>query len=100
MRLLPTVPVRRGAILLGACFALSACENPLADKAPSLEKVLSSGWLFGDLQEAEPVRRTPEPIYCYETIGVGDCFDEPLEGGEERLVGFEGPEPRRRLAKP
>jgi hypothetical protein len=63
------------------------------EDAPTLETLLSTGWLFGDRKNVEATPRMAQPVYCYETIGVGDCYDQPLEGGGNRLVGFEGPTP-------
>ena len=91
-RLFSTVRLRRGLFAAGLCVALSACENPWFEDAPSLDTVLSKGWLFA-VEQLEPARRTAPPVYCYQTIGVSDCFDQPLEGGGHRLVGFEGPAP-------
>jgi hypothetical protein len=89
--------LRRSLFAAGMCLALSACENPFADSAPSLESLLSKGWLSDKLgigQEKTPALTKPvRPLYCYETIGDGDCFDQPLERGGNRLVGFEGPAP-------
>lgn len=81
-----------GVVLLACSVALSACENPWLDDAPSLDEVLSRGWLFGDLQAEERAKPAPS-VYCYQTIGVGDCYDEPLSEGGNRLVGYEGPAP-------
>ncbi len=92
VRPFPIIRLRRGFFAAGLCLALSACENPWLEDAPSLETVLSKGWLFGDKVEVAPPRAA-QPLYCYETIGVGDCYDQPLEDGGNRLVGFEGPAP-------
>lgn len=99
VRMLPLNRLRRGFLAAGMCLALSACANPWADDAPSLESLLSKGWLF----EKMGIEQTPtsmptlpksaKPVYCYETIGEGDCYDQPLEDGGNRLVGFEGPAP-------
>ena len=91
-RLFSTVRLRRGLFAAGLCLALSACENPWLEDAPSLDTVLSKGWLFGD-EQVEPARGLAPPVYCYETIGEGDCYDKPLEDGGNRLVGFDGPAP-------
>ena len=88
----PIHRLRRGFFAVGLCLALSACENPLLEDAPSLETMLSKGWLFGE-KEAEVPPKPAQPIYCYETIGVGDCHEQPLEYGGNRLVGFDGPAP-------
>jgi len=89
--------LRRGFFAAGMCLALSACESPWSEDAPSLETLLSRGWLFGQLgmeQVSTPTSPKPvQPVYCYETIGDGDCYDQPLEGGANRLVGFDGPAP-------
>lgn len=93
--------LRPGTLALGLCLALGACQNPWLEDAPSLETVLSKGWLFGEKQTIA-VPMTVQPLYCYETLGVGDCHDQPLEDGGNRLVGFEGPPPMVNLksAKP
>ena len=90
--LFPINRLRRGVLAVGLCLTLSACENPLLEDAPSLETVLSKGWLFGD-KDGDAAQSSVQPLYCYETIGVGDCHDQPLEDGGNRLVGFEGPAP-------
>lgn len=28
------------------------------------------------------------PVYCYETIGEPQCFSEPLEGQDRRLIKY------------
>ena len=89
---LPILPLRRGIAAAGLCLVLSACDNPLADQAPSLESILSGGWLFGEEGEPAPPRASL-PVYCYATIGDGDCHDSPLEDGGNRLIGFQGPPP-------
>lgn len=88
----PQIRLRRGFFAVGLCLALGACENPWLEDAPSLETMLSKGWLFGE-KEAEASPQTVQPLYCYETIGDGDCHDQPLEDGGNRLVGFDGPAP-------
>jgi hypothetical protein len=60
----------------------------LAEYAPTRETVLSSGWLYSE--KATPSATT---VYCYQTIGVADCHDEPIEASGNRLVGFDGPPP-------
>jgi hypothetical protein len=105
-RLFPINRLRRGIFAAGLCLALSACENPWLDDAPTLESILSKdwledtpslnailskGWLYGDKDAA--AAKTVQPVYCYETIGVGECYDQPLEDGGNRLIGFEGPAP-------
>ena len=98
---LPIFRLRRGIFAAGLCLTLSACDNPWLEDAPSLETVLSKGWLFGEKKAVAPPRIV-QPLYCYETIGVGDCHDQPLEDGGNRLVGYEGPAPETDLlpAKP
>jgi hypothetical protein len=88
----PIFRLRRGVLAAGLCLAVSACDNPWLEDAPSLETVLSKGWLFGEKEDVAPPRIV-QPLYCYETIGVGDCYDQPIENGGNRLVGFEGPAP-------
>lgn len=90
---LPIFRLRRGIFAAGLCLALSACDNPWLEDAPSLETVLSKGWLFGEKETVAAPPRIVQPLYCYETIGVGDCYEQPLENGGNRLVGFEGPAP-------
>jgi len=89
------IQLRRGLLVAGMCLALSACENPFAGAAPSRENVLSTGWLFSKLgiEPADLTLEPVQPLYCYETIGGSDCYDQPLEDGGNRLVGFEGPAP-------
>lgn len=93
VRLYAITPFRRSVFTAGLCLALSACENPWAEDAPTLETLLSTGWLFGDRKEVAAPPKMAEPVYCYVTIGVGDCHDQPLADGANRLVGFEGPAP-------
>ena len=105
-RRIPIFQFRRSIFAAGLCVALGACENPFAEDAPTLDdvlaqgrligeeldKVLTKGWLFRT-KEDEANLQPSQPVYCYQTIGVGDCFDQPLEDGGNRLVGFEGPAP-------
>lgn len=72
---------------LGAVLILSACENPWSEHLPSFDQVLSAGWLEDDAPPAVT------PIYCYETIGSNDCYQQPVDGAGNRLRGFEGPPP-------
>jgi hypothetical protein len=90
----PPNRIRRGFFAVGLCLALSACDTPWLEEVPSLDldTVLSKGWLFGD-KDAGAASKTVQPVYCYETIGVGECYDQPLEDGGNRLIGFEGPAP-------
>ena len=38
---------------------------------------------------------SPEPRYCYKTIGKINCYTQPLDGAAaNRLVGYQGPSPR------
>lgn len=99
---------RPALLSIGLCLALAACEGSLLEDGsaldslsslnplPSLEKAVSGGWLFGDTAEVAPPAQ-PEPIYCYETLGVRDCHEAPIDDGGNRLVGFEGPAPRPHL---
>lgn len=105
-RVSPNFRPRRYVVAIGLCLALSACENPLMDEAPTLDEILAEGrlmgkkldqaltkgWLFRNEETDVPLKRAP-PLYCYETIGVSDCYEQPLEGGGNRLVGFDGPPP-------
>ncbi len=92
IRAIPTTRFRRGFFAACLCLTLAACDNPWFEDAPSLDTVLSKGWLFGD-KAVEARTAIVQPVYCYETIGDGDCYDEPLEDGGNRLVGFDGPAP-------
>ncbi len=80
--------LRHGLFCAGLAFVMSACTNPLAEYAPTRETVLSSGWLYSETT-TQPARA----VYCYKTIGVADCHDEPIEDSGNRLVGFERPPP-------
>lgn len=40
---------------------------------------------------AEPRIISVAPLYCYQTIGVVDCFERPQVGQEQRLVSYFGP---------
>ncbi len=92
MCLFPINRLRRGVFAAGLCLALSACDNPWLEDAPSLDTILSKGWLFGD-KAPVTTPSSSQPVYCYETIGEGECHEQPLEDGGNRLVGFEGPAP-------
>jgi hypothetical protein len=91
-RKVPLNRLSRTIAAVGLCLVLSACENSWLEDAPSLETMLSTGWLFGAIG-AEAPPKPAQPVYCYETIGVGDCHEAPLEDGGNRLVGFDGPAP-------
>ncbi len=80
--------LRRGLFCAGLAFVISACTNSLAEYAPTREIVLWSGWLYSETS-TQPARA----VYCYKTIGVVDCHDEPIEDSGNRLVGFERPPP-------
>jgi len=83
----------RGVLAVGLCVALAACDNAWLEDAPSLDTMLSKSWLLGKMGVEPDEPKPAAPVYCYETIGVGDCYDAPLEDGGSRLVGFEGPAP-------
>ncbi len=95
VRKLPILRMRRGFLAAGMCLALSACENPLAGETPLPETLLSKGWLLEKmgLDRTSTPTKPVQPLYCYETLGVSDCYDQPLEDGGNRLVAFEGPAP-------
>jgi len=75
-------------MLLGLTLVLCACANPFEGDMPTLDEVLAGGWL---LEEGPP--EPVAPLYCYETIGSGDCHAAPLADEGGRLVGFQGPPP-------
>jgi len=75
-------------MLVGLPLVLCACTNPFGDAAPTIDEVLAGGWLT---EEGPPKPLTP--LYCYGTIGSGDCHAAPLTDGGGRLVGFQGPPP-------
>lgn len=63
-----------GALLAFALF-LAGCDHPyikeLKDKFGWTEaRMVSDGWL-----KSRPI--PPEQVYCYETIGVADCYAHP-----------------------
>ncbi len=93
MRTRTIARLRHGLFCAGLTFVMSACSNPWAEYAPTRETVLSSGWLSSETTTAAATEPAPT-VYCYQTIGVADCYDEPIEGGGNRLVGFDGPPPR------
>lgn len=74
---------------VASALVLAACSNPFSDDAPTFSELLSAGWLSPEKASPTP----PDPLYCYETIGVGDCHVHPVAGEGNRLVGFEGPPP-------
>jgi hypothetical protein len=42
----------------------------------------------------QPPNVTPIlPSYCYKTLSSVDCYAQPLEGQERRLVNYQGPPP-------
>ena len=92
MRTRAITRLRRGLLCIGLTFAVSACTNPWAEYAPTRETVLSSGWLSSETT-APSVAQPAPAVYCYKTIGVADCHNEPIEDGGNRLVGFERPPP-------
>lgn len=36
------------------------------------------------------------PVYCYNTLGEADCYDEPRETEAYRLINYVGPAPANR----
>ena len=79
-------------LLLGGF--LTACTNPWAGAAATFQQVLNSGWLLDeeDVGVAEALSAA-SPVYCYGTIGKGDCHSAPLSDSGNRLVGYQGPPP-------
>ena len=73
-------------------LAAGACANPFAEDAPTLDQILSAGWIWSD-EPVEVELAEESPLYCYGTIGTEDCHSTPLPDEENRLVGFQGPPP-------
>ncbi len=90
MRTRTIARLRHGLFCAGLTFVMSACSNPWAEYAPTRETVLSSGWLYGETTTPSSPKLA-RAVYCYKTIGVADCHDEPIEDSGNRLVGFERP---------
>jgi len=91
MRRAPIVALPCRLAILVAALVLTACNNPFADEAPTLNEILNKGWIGSGLAAEEPANLAP--LYCYGTIARADCYDAPLPGQNNRLVGFEGPRP-------
>ncbi|WP_142850916.1 hypothetical protein [Telmatospirillum sp. J64-1] len=78
-----------------AVLALAACtaEKPLIDhvasagsgKDCSLARAEQGGPYCKEHQE-EPLT-LPVQVWCYRSVGMVDCFDQPLRGNEDNLVG-------------
>lgn len=73
-------------LLLAGVFMLAACSNPYPH--PTRGEVFANGWLTEEVSD-EPL----PPVYCYSTIGVVDCYGEPVESEIDRLVAHTGPTP-------
>ncbi len=76
-------------ILLGA--AVSGCDEFRPYKPWFRDTI---GWNEEHILydgHAEPRIISVAPIYCYQTIGVVDCFERPQLGQEQRMVGYFGP---------
>lgn len=68
--------VPRAAVALAAAAALTV----LAGCNRTADDVLAGGW-------TAPVPNWPtETVYCYRTIGDDDCYAEPQQGQEARLI--------------
>ena len=66
--------------LLLLCMILSGCFA--GNNLLTTEGITGSGWA----QPFEPY--DPEPLYCYRTLGVVDCYDRPVPALRQSLVGF------------
>ncbi|HET8726162.1 MAG TPA: hypothetical protein VFO41_01515 [Alphaproteobacteria bacterium] len=61
---------------------------------PTILAVLALGCLAG-CGRSNPVYINPdpsemaaaEPVYCYRTLGIPDCYAEPQPGPPNRLIG-------------
>jgi hypothetical protein len=63
---------------------LASC-NPFGFAKPDSEKITQSNWADNS---PKPVLK---PLYCYKTLGDSMCYKDPVEGGENRLVGQNDP---------
>lgn len=84
---MPKVIIAVLPLLLGGCVtSLIAASSGLDFDNLSFRKILGL--------EAEVVEVPVQgPLYCYETLGRGECYRQPVVGAEARLQGFVGPEP-------
>ena len=93
----PSKLLRHTTALAVTGVVLAACANPFADDAPTLNDILSGGWIgLRDGEAPIPAARAAAPLYCYGTIGREDCYEAPLATEEGRLIGFQGPPPQAR----
>lgn len=66
--------------LTGGCALMELAENP--HPWPSERRLLAKDWVVPQVAVDE------EPVYCYRTLGVVDCYGEPLDESEAgRLAG-------------
>lgn len=66
---------------------LSAGCNPFQAFRPDSEELVQLGWA-----KQPKCPKTPEPIYCYETLGRTVCHSAPLDD-QSRLSGHYGTKP-------
>ena len=80
------------AVIVALPLLLSGCVSSLIAASSNLDfDNLSFRRMLG--LEAEAQVYDQAPLYCYETLGRGECFHQPVVGAEARLQGFVGPEP-------
>ncbi len=73
-------------IAFSLCSLMMGC-NPLEPFRPDSAELLKLGWA-----KQPKCPKTPEPVYCYETLGHPVCHSAPLES-QSRLNSYYGPQP-------
>lgn len=68
------------------CGLLTGC-NPFQAFRPNSEELVQLGWA-----KQPKCQKTPEPLYCYDTLGRTVCHSAPLDD-QSRLSGHYGPKP-------
>lgn len=78
--------IKKLNLFLCFIFLLQGC-NPFMIFRPDSEELVKKGWAKQPKHQADP-----EPIYCYNTLALKDCYAAPLDE-QNRLAGYYGPKP-------
>lgn len=74
--------LRRGFAVTLFAGAVGCTNDPIAKLEDGIWELIAGHPKPIILNKPDP------PVYCYETIGEAQCFAEPLEGEDRRLIKY------------